>query len=204
MVETNRLNSINLTKYNTIILPGGSYREWSKSDVEKLKLWAKQGGNIIAYKSATSWAAKNEIGKTTFKKGVVQDSTSVFSYADRRKETNQNYISGAIFNTEIDITHPLCWGYLNNELPVFKSGTSVAKPLKIKYAEPVKFTAEPYLSGFVSDKNLTRIKNAPVVSVQKIGRGKLISYHESMTFRGIWLGTNKLFSNSVFFGSVIR
>ena len=80
----------------------------------------------------------------------------------------------------------------------------MAKTLNINYTEPVKFTDEPYLSGFVSDKNLERIKSAPVVSVQSIGRGKLISYHESMTFRGIWLGTNKLFSNSVFFGSVIR
>ena len=204
MVETNRLNSIDLTKYNTIILPGGSYREWSKTHVEKLKSWATQGGNIIAYKSATSWAAKNEFGKTAFKKRVASDSTLILSYADRRKESSLNYISGAIFNTEIDITHPLCWGYSEKELPVFKTGTSVAKPLDIKYAEPVKFTSEPYISGFVSDKNVERIKNAPVVSVQNIGRGKLISYHENMTFRGIWLGTNKLFSNSVFFGSVIR
>ncbi len=204
MTETNRLNSINLEKYNTIILPGGSYREWDESDVDKLKSWTRQGGIIIAYKSATSWAAKNEIGKTTFNKGVKPDSTSVYSYADRRKASNENYISGAIFNTEMDITHPLCWGYSEKELPIFKSGTSVAKPLKIKYAEPVKYTDEPYLSGFVSDKNLDRIKSTPVVSVQNIGRGKLISYHENMTFRGTWMGTNKLFSNSVFFGSVIR
>lgn len=204
IAETKSLGSMNLAKYNSVILPGGSYREWDKNDVEKLKLWATQGGNIIAYKSATSWASKNELGKTTFKKGVKSDSTLVRNYADRRKESSLNYISGAIFNTEIDITHPLCWGYSEKELPIFKTGTSVAKPLNIKYAEPVKFTSEPYLSGFVSDKNLERIKNAPVVSVQSIGRGKLISYHENMTFRGIWLGSNKLFSNSVFFGSVIR
>jgi hypothetical protein len=62
----------------------------------------------------------------------------------------------------------------------------------------------PFLSGFVSDKNLELIKNAPVVSVQNMGKGKLISYHESMTFRGIWLGTNKLLANGVFFGKVIQ
>ena len=204
MTETNRLSSVNLSKYNTIILPGGSYREWSKTEVQKLKMWATQGGNIIAYKSAASWAAKNELGKTAFKKGISPDSTFVLSYANRRKEWSMNYISGAIFKTQMDITHPLCWGYLENELPVFKSGISVAKPLNVKYAEPVNFTSEPYLSGFVSDKNLERIKNSPVVSVQSVGRGKIISYYENMTFRGIWLGTNKLFSNSVFFGSVIR
>lgn len=204
LVDTRSLNSINLSKYNTIILPGGSYSEWSKTGVEKIKSWAKQGGTVVAYKSAAAWAAKHELGKTTYKKRAATDSTLVFSYADRRKESSIKIISGAIFNSAIDITHPLCYGYSNSKLPIFKSGTTVAKTLKIKYAEPVRFSANPYLSGFVSDSNLERIKNAPIVSVQSIGRGKLISYHESMTFRGIWLGTNKLFANSVFFGSVIR
>ena len=204
MTETERLSSIDLSKYNTIILPGGSYREWSKTDVEKLKTWATQGGNIVAYKSAASWAARNELGKTTFKKGIAPDSTLKLSYVDRRKESSLNSISGAIFNTEMDITNPLCYGYLKKDLPIFKTGTSVAESLKVKYSEPVKFSSNPYLSGFVSDKNLDRLKSTPVVSVQSIGRGKLISYHENMTFRGIWLGTNKLFSNAVFFGNVIR
>jgi hypothetical protein len=204
LVETKSLRSINLSKYNTVILPGGSYREFTNTDVQKLKSWATQGGNIVAYKSAASWAAKNNLGKTTFKKANEQDSTLNLSYVDRRKEASLKTISGAIFNSEMDITHPLCFGYLKNELPIFKSGNTVAKALNINYAEPVKFTAEPFLSGFVSDKNLERLKGAPIVSVQSIGRGKIISYHENMTFRGIWLGTNKLFSNSVFFGSVIR
>ncbi len=91
-----------------------------------------------------------------------------------------------------DITHPLCYGYTGNSLPVFKTGNSVAKPLNVKYAEPVKFASQPLLSGFVSDKNLELIKNAPVVSVQSIGKGKIISYHESMTFRGIMAGNKQI------------
>ncbi len=83
-------------------------------------------------------------------------------------------------------------------------GTDVALPLGIKYSEPVKFDSQPYLSGWVSEENINHIKDAPVVSVQSIKNGKLISYHEDLNFRGIWLGTSKLFSNSVFFGGVIR
>jgi hypothetical protein len=204
LAETASLSSIELSKYNTIILPGGAYREWNNSDIQKLKNWAQDGGTLIAMQSAASWAARNELGKTTYKKAAETDSTLNFNYADREKERSLNTISGAIFNTTLDITHPLCYGYSQNTLPVFKTGTSLAKPLEIKYAEPVKFTSEPFLSGFVSDKNLKLIKNAHVVSVQSIGRGKIISYHESMTFRGIWLGTNKLLANGVFFGKVIQ
>lgn len=204
LTETNRLRTINLNRYNTIILPGGTYSEWGKAEADKLREWTQQGGTLIVYKNAASWANKNNLGKTTFKKSEGRDTTLHFSYADRSKKSSLNTVSGSIFNTQIDITHPLCYGYSSTELPVFKTGTSVAESLKKEYAEPVEFTAKPYISGFVSEKNLARIKNAPVVSVQSIGRGNVIGYYESMTFRGIWLGTNKLFSNAVFFGNVIR
>ncbi len=204
LAETEDLKSINLSKYNTVILPGGSYREWSKTDVENLKRWVQLGGTLITCKSAASWAAQNDLGKTKFKRDVQPDSTVNLIYESRSKDMNVNVISGAIFNTVLDISHPLCYGYTEKTLPVFKTGSSVAEPLGLKYAEPVKYTSEPFLSGFVSDMNLEHIKNAPVVSVQNIGKGRIISYHESMTFRGIWLGTNKLFANGVFFGNIIQ
>jgi hypothetical protein len=204
LADSDNLGSINLNRYNTLVLPPGSYRELSNDAVEKVKHWTKEGGTLITLKSAALWASRNELGKTQYKKGIEPDTTLQLDYADRRKEYSMNAIAGAIFKTEMDITHPLCFGYLQKELPVFKSGNSIAESLKTKYSEPVKFLNEPFLSGFVSEKNLERIKNAPVVSVQSAGRGKVISYHENMAFRGTWLGTNKLFMNSVFFGRIIR
>jgi len=204
LAESDNLGSINLNRYNTLILPAGSYRELNNAATEKIKRWTEEGGTLITIKSAATWATRNDLGKTQFKKSIEPDTTLQLNYADRSKEYSMNAIAGAIFKTEMDITHPLCFGYLKKELPVFKSGNSVAESLKTKYSEPVKFSDEPFLSGFVSEKNLERLKNAPVVSVQSAGRGKVISYQESMAFRGIWLGTNKLFMNSVFFGKIIR
>jgi hypothetical protein len=204
LAESDNLGSIDLNRYNTLILPAGSYREINNAATEKIKRWTEEGGTLITIKNAASWATRNELGKTQFKKGIEPDSTLQLDYADRSKEYSMNAIAGAIFKTEMDMTHPLCYGYLKEELPVFKSGNAVAESLKTNYSEPVKFSNEPFLSGFVSEKNLERLKNAPVVSVQSAGSGKVISYHESMTFRGIWLGTNKLFMNSVFFGKIIR
>ncbi len=125
-------------------------------------------------------------------------------YNERRKESNLHSIRGAIFNAKLDVTHPLCYGYLKEDLSIFKKGTTVAMPSGVKYSEPVKFDSQPYVSGWISEENLERIKGAPVVSVQSVGRGKVISYHEDLNFRGIWMGTHKLFANSVFFGGVIR
>ena len=204
LAESENIGSINLDRYSAIILPGGSYREWDKNDVDKLKNWVAQGGSLIAYKSAAVWASQNNLGKTKFKKSVQPDTARFLSYADRSKEYSYNSMSGAIFKVKMDISHPLCYGYLNPELSIFKSGTSVAESLEIKHSEPVNYSSDPFVSGWVSPENLERIKNAPVISVQSAGRGNIISYYDNMNFRGTWLGTSKLFSNSVFFGGIIR
>jgi len=204
LASTDRMGSIDMGRYNNIILPAGSYKEWGESELKKLKSWTEGGGILIACGTAGSWAAKNELSSARFKESVPADTTRYLKYSERREESSIQGIGGAIFNAKPDITHPLCYGYLKEDLAIFKRGTSVAIPSGIKYSEPVKFDSLPYLSGWVSEENLQRIKNAPVVSVQAIGKGKLITYHESMNFRGFWLGTHKLFVNSVFFGEVIR
>jgi len=203
MAESNSLNSINLNRYNTIILPGGSYRNLDNNEISKLKQWTQNGGVLIAYKSAASWADRNELINIEYKEGAKPDSTLNFNYAGRSKERSLNLISGSIFNAKMDLTHPICYGYTLNELPVFKTSNSVVEPLENKYAQPVKFTENPYLSGYVSPQNLERLKTAPVITVHRSGSGRIIAFHENMTFRGIWLGTNKLFSNAVFFGKII-
>ena len=204
LTEGSMIATAQLDKYNVLILPGSSFSELAGENAGKIKEWVKNGGTLVCYGGSAAWATKNELSKIRFKKAITPDTTRFLNYAEKTKETNENSISGAIFNAEMDLTHPLCYGYTNNNLPVFKAGEQVAETLNIKFAEPVKFSQNPYISGFVSGRNIDRIKNAPVVTVETFGRGKVISYHENMAFRGFWMATNKLFINSVFFGSTIR
>ena len=204
LVQADRLSSMDLHSYNTIILPGGSYRDWDEEDVQKLKTWTKNGGSLIAYAGATEWAAKNEFARTSFKESVPPDTSRYLNYNERIKERNLHVIGGAIFRAKLDVSHPLCYGYVREELALMKKGTRVAVPSGIKYSEPVKYDSDPYISGWVSKENLDRIKDAPVISVQSMGQGRLIFYHEDMNFRGNWPGTNKLLANGIFFGKVIR
>ncbi len=204
MLDIHSFNRASLEKYNTIILPDGLYEIFGEKEAKKIKAWVKAGGTLVACKNAAKWVASNQLANVNFKNPVAVDSTFNQRYADKRKNYSLNVISGSIFQTEIDVTHPLCYGYVTNELPIFKSGSLVAVSTKIPYAEPVKFTQTPYISGYVSEANLNRIANSPVVFTASYGRGRIINYYENMNFRGIWLGTSKLFSNAVFFGPVIR
>jgi len=200
---TDVLRSLNLDSYNVVILPGGSYKDWGEEEVSELKRWTARGGVLISCGGAAGWASKNKLGKTTFKDPVPSDSTRYMSYAERRKESAIQGIGGVILKAQLDLSHPLCYGYLEKELAIFKRGGTVANPLAGKYLEPVRFTSEPYLSGWISEENLERIREAPVLSVQKQGYGKLISFYEAVNFRGFWMGTHKLFMNAVFFGNIV-
>lgn len=204
LVATDDLGRLDLDRYSTVILPGGSFREWGEEEVAKLKRWVTNGGILIAMDQAAKWAADQELGASKFKDPVPTDSTRFLSYADRRKESSIQGIGGAILKAELDLSHPLCYGYARKELAIFKRGTRVAVPLDGKYLEPVRFAPEPYLSGWISEENLERLQGAPVLSIQQLGQGKLISFHETVNFRGFWMGTHKLFMNAIFFGETVR
>ncbi len=204
LVNNGSVGSIDLNRYNTLIMPPGSFRDLSSNASDKIKQWTEQGGTLVAIKNASTWASRNSMGKAAYKKSVPTDTALQLNYANRNKEQVLQAIGGAIFNAVIDITHPLCYGYLRDEVAVFKTGNTVAEPLNSRQSEPVKFSENPYISGYVSEQNLARLKNSPVVTIESAGRGKVINYHESMAFRGIWIGTNKLFMNSIFFGNIVQ
>jgi len=112
-------------------------------------------------------------------------------------------VPGTIFNAVIDSTHPLCYGYTGTHLPVFKTDASAVKITGSSYNTPVKYTADPLLSGYCSEENLKRIAGSAVVSVHP-GPGRVISIYDDTNFRAIWYGTSKLFINAVFFRQTLR
>jgi hypothetical protein len=112
-------------------------------------------------------------------------------------------IGGAIFETDLDLTHPLGYGYYNSKLPVFRDNRLFMEPSKSPYANPVVYTAKPLLSGYISRSNLKQLGNSAAISVSAIGSGKVIAMTDNPNFRAFWYGTNKLFLNSIFFGQII-
>jgi hypothetical protein len=80
----------------------------------------------------------------------------------------------------------------------------VANIPSAQFSAPVRFSKNPLLSGYISQKNLDRVEGAPVVTSVANGRGRIISIFEPLNFRGTWLAGNKIVANALFFGPVIR
>lgn len=203
LVEQKMINRIKLSDYSTIVLPGGNFNELGKDGVAKLNLWVKNGGNLIAYKTAIQWVSKNLDLKMKFKPRVKIATNGIPSYKDRRALANVQDISGAIFEVNFDPSHPLAFGLEGSKISVFKTGTQVAEMPENKYDSPFVYAKSPLLSGYCSKENNDRISNSPFIISRSYGHGHIIALLDNTNFRGFWYGTNKIFANAVFFGSVL-
>ncbi len=204
MVDSRQFSRVNLFDYNTLILTDGLSREVNERELEGLKSWLSAGNTLVAYKGANEWLSRNKIINLAFKRSQSSDSEGASRYIDRSKNFSIQRIPGGFFETSIDLTHPIAYGYHWNRLPVFKTGTMFAEKSANPYANPAVYTEDPLLSGYISTENLEKLKEAPFVVTHSSGRGSIISILDNTNFRGVCYGTSKIFANAVFFGQMMR
>lgn len=119
-------------------------------------------------------------------------------------------VSGAIFTTQLDVTHPLGYGYpvergaTEIAWPVFRTSVLRLKPSRSPYETAAVYAKDPLLAGYVSEQNLRALSGVAAVVAQPVGQGVVVAMTESPNFRGYWLGGTKLFMNAVFYGKAIR
>ncbi len=195
-------NRIDLSRYNTIIMVGGNYPEINK---EKLKSWVQSGGVLILTEEAVSWAAQNGISAVMLRKTrSMPDSSRQLTYEDIDEVDGAQKMNGAIFNAEIDLTHPLGFGYNKNSISLFKANKVFIEKSKNPYATPFYYGSKPLQSGWMSKENADAIKNSAAVVVNTVGSGRVISIADNPNFRAFWLGGTRLFMNAIFFSRNIK
>ena len=198
-LDTRDFRKKDLSKYTDIIVPNSWGTSLTKSDALKIKNWIKQGGTLIGYKNIGKWFDKHEILKIDFK--TKKDTARSISFDQKRDFFGAQVIGGAIFETKIDRSHPIVFGYKNEKLPVFRNSTLFMKPDTNSYNNPIKYTNNPLLSGYISDKNLLELKNTSMCKIGTLEKGKVIYFTDNTNFRAFWYGTNKLLMNAIFFGN---
>ncbi len=191
-----------LQRYNTLILVGGNYSQLNK---EELKAWVQNGGTLILTEEAVTWAAQNGISSVTIKKAKPPvDSTQKLTYTLREQVDGAQRMSGAIFSAEMDLSHPLAYGYRTKNISLFKGNTAFMEKSKNPYATPFFYGSQPLQSGWLSKENKEAVRNSAAVIVNAVGAGRVISIPDNPNFRGFWLGGSKLFMNAIFFGRIIE
>ncbi len=194
-----------LSKYNTIILVSGSYSLLKEATRNKLKDWVAAGNTLITSRTASSWAIRNKIVKEALIASKKDSSKTRLNYGESREHIGRNSIGGAIFEVDLDITHPIGYGYHERTLPVYKNNRVWLAPSKNKFSTVAKYTKNPHIDGYVTQENLDKYmsKSASII-VSRIRKGRVVLFADNPNFRGAWYGTNKLFMNAIFFGQFVR
>ena len=218
LLDVDDLRVRDLDRYTHLILADGDYEGLENALVAALGLWTRQGGVLVTTQRAARWAEKHIMTPTPAaddddgpvaaratppSNGGGDDKPERRSYADLRDDRAEQLISGAIFAVDLDLGHPLAYGYRARRLPVFRNHKVFLDPVNDPYVHVGVYTGDPLLSGFVSADNLNRLRNAPAVIARRHGQGALIQLVDDPNFRAYWHATHKLLLNSLFFGPIL-
>ncbi len=220
LLDLPRLGSIDLADYSHLILVDGRYeKHLNEKEIAELERWLRQGGVLIAMQEAIPFVDETFLGQgeeNQDRAGAHGNQQPVDSareetqrtgirlpYAERETNRAKQLISGAIFEVELDTTHPLAYGYRQAKLPVFRDSKQILEPVENPYATVARYGEASLLSGYISEKNYQRLAESPAITVHRLGGGTVIRMVDNPNFRAFWYGTNKLFLNGLFFGDII-
>ena len=208
-LDTDYINRVDLDKYDVLIIPNGYYSTiLNKSGLEKINNFAQAGGTVIAIGTALRSFANKEGFALKSKKpteGKENKTANLTAYEDTRRNRANTLITGAIFKSKVDSSHPLAFGYddvyfslkLNNaNYAYLQNGSNVAYFNK----------SATNLAGFAGKKALKNIPESLLFGEERKGSGSIIYMVENPLFRSFWDNGKLFFVNAIFFrnSSIIK
>lgn len=201
-IDILNFSRVRLERYNTLVMVSGAYNFLDKNSIDKIKAWVQNGNTLITIKSGADWAIKN--GFTKFKLAVDSSTTKGrFDYDRASDMEGAKALGGSIFSIDLDTTHPIGYGFSKRKVSVYKNNSTFFQNSTSAYSTIAQYTNTPLVGGYLHPNSLKMIKNSPSILVGAEGSGRVILFADEPNFRGTWYGTNKLFLNALFLGSIM-
>lgn len=198
-INTDHLSGTNLDKFNVLIIPNGYYGSvLNDENMKKLKDWVRSGGKVIAIDGALrSFAGKDGFSLKYKDSEKENDDDNLTPYAEREREYTNKLITGAIFKTNVDNTHPMAFGY-DNHYFTLKLGSSAYDILESGYNVAHLDNTKVY-SGFAGKDALSELNNTLVFGEERMGNGSFIYFVDNTLFRSFWENGKLFLANAIFF-----
>jgi len=204
-INTNDFSANTLDNYHTLVIPNGYYGSlFSKSKLNGLKSWIRKGGKVIAIGGANRiFADKKGFGlkskSSSDDKDTSDKEVELINYEDLERDRIKGSITGAIFKTKIDNSHPLGFGYGDTYFTL-KQGASSYKYLENGY-NVVRLDNNAAYSGFTGSNATDDLTKSLIFGEENIGRGSVIYMIDNPLFRAFWDNGKLFFSNALFFAN---
>ena len=203
-LKLSQFSGISLKKYTTLIMVSGSYNQLGKDEVKKIKKWVDKGNTLITIAGGSSWAISKKLINESLVESKKDSTHSRKNYVDAREFIGRERIGGVILKADIDLTHPIAFGYNDNSIPVYKNNNVFINKTKNDYSSVATYSKDFHIDGYISESNKKDfIPGAASLIISKVGSGRVVVFADNPNFRGTWYGTNKLFLNAIFFGNNI-
>lgn len=188
-----------LHSYDVIVLPSGSYRDvLNTSMMTKLKKWMRNGGTLIAIGNALRSFADKDGFSLKVKKSAEKDKVdNLTPFADRERKSVANLITGSIFTSKIDSTHPLGFGYDSNYFSLKLSSTSyqyLAKGINVGYFDQMTKN----VSGYAGSEAIKNVPKSLMLGEESFGKGSIVYMVDNPLFRSFWENGKLFMANAVF------
>ncbi|MEX0996474.1 MAG: M14 family zinc carboxypeptidase [Flavobacteriaceae bacterium] len=201
-LDTDYFKNITLDQFDVLVLPSGYYQGYlDEKTLSNIKEWVSKGGTLIAIDNALStFAGKDGFGLKSNEKDETEkeEPNLLIPYDQRENESVKNFITGSIFKTKVDPSHPLAFGYQDTYFTL-KIGRTSYSFLESGYNVAYIEGDAQRVSGFAGEEALKGLKNSLVFGEHKMGRGSVIYFVDDVMFRSFWENGKLFFVNSLFF-----
>jgi len=197
VLNTEYLGYYNLDKYDVLIMPDGNYRNFNDNTLSEIEKWVSAGGKLIAQSGALSALNRQGSFNIKSKESDRPISDPLLPYELQEREGIKNYITGAIFKTKVDTTHPVAYGYESNYYGLKLSSRAYEL---LPSGNLASFEAESTpIAGFAGTNTLEPLSKSLFIGAENHGRGNVIYFTDNPVFRGFWYGAKRFVANAIFF-----
>lgn len=206
VTDLSQLSKLSLDSYTHMIWVEGTYKEVPDKTVRNIENWLNSGGILIGQKSAAKWFSDKSWLKASFKSSSEVKSafeTTGLTYKDQETLKAKQRIAGAVFETQLDISHPLAFGFGSTRLPMFRNSALIMHQPEKPFVTVASYVKSPLMAGYTADELQSLIGESAAIVSHDFGKGKVIGFATNVNFRGVWYGTSRLMSNAIFMAGFI-
>lgn len=206
VLEASAINHLNLTAYDELILPSGSY-DWNDKALEKLNEWTQAGGKLIVIESALDlFVDKDGFDLSTYLSDQQQedylpeassDDSTTSPYRERERQAISDYAAGAVFEVDMDSTYALGYG-TGGKYYTLKNNPTRYAFLNNGINAGVIHSLDQHRSGFIGYRAKAKMKESLVFGVENRGKGQLVYLVDNPLFRSFWENGKLIMANAVF------
>ena len=222
--DRDRLGDIDWNQYTHVVFPGGEYESYMPAYADRIRQWVAEGGTLVGIRQGAYWVRDNVLDYVEPVAGEVllpeedlgtgtghdellaeeADDTERHDYADKQDIEAAALVRGAIVSGDLDITHPLGFGYADRNIALHKNLSDILERPLNPFATVISYQTPLVLSGFASAENQSDIEGTAALIAERKGGGSVILFADDPNFRATWFGTNKLFMNALFYSKAFE